>query len=269
MFDSHDHTFVVCAYGESDYLSDCVESLLSQTTKTHVVLATSTPCESIFDVVKSVDIPLRINPFKNGGIASDWNFALSQAATPLVTIAHQDDVYLSNYAERMIAAMNKYDKPLIFFSNYGEIRNDTPVDDNKLLRVKRAMLSPLRVGCFANSKFIRRSILSFGSAICCPSVTMCIPNLPSPVFLNDMKNNLDWEAWERASRLDGAFAYDDDILMRHRIHEGSETTHLIGDGTRGNEDLRMFERFWPSPLARVINSFYSKSQRSNDQFDAD
>ena len=51
--------------------------------------------------------------------------------------------------------------------------------------------------------------------------------------------------------------------MHHRIHEGSETTRLINDKTRGSEDLAMFELFWPKLIAIIINKAYSLSEKSN------
>lgn len=42
MFSPADHTFAVCAYRESPYLDECVESLLAQTVRTNVIVATST-----------------------------------------------------------------------------------------------------------------------------------------------------------------------------------------------------------------------------------
>ena len=41
------HTFAVCAYKESKFLEECVLSLLSQTVKTNIIMATSTPNEYI------------------------------------------------------------------------------------------------------------------------------------------------------------------------------------------------------------------------------
>ena len=78
-----------------------------------------------------------------------------------------------------------------------------------------------------------------------------------------MKCSLDWQTWERLSKLDGDFYYDTNILMRHRIHEESETSHLIADNTRSAEDLEMLCKFWPRPVAKIINHFYAKSQQSN------
>jgi len=34
----NDHTFVICAYGDSPYLEDCINSLLSQTVKSNIIL---------------------------------------------------------------------------------------------------------------------------------------------------------------------------------------------------------------------------------------
>jgi len=94
---------------------------------------------------------------------------------------------------------------------------------------------------------------------------MVIPNLDLPVFSSGLKSNLDWQAWERISREKGAFLYSDKQLLRHRVHEDSETTLLINNDIRGAEDLFMFEQFWPRPIARLLNSRYSKSLESNQQ----
>ena len=261
-FGTHDHTFVVCAYRDSPYLEACLQSLAAQTVKTHVLIATSTPTDTVRRLAAAYSLPLFI---RDGapGIADDWNYAVSCAETPLVTIAHQDDTYEPAYAQRMLAAMSRMERPLIYFTNYGEIRDGAVVDENRLLEVKRMMLAPLRNGRHARSRFIRRRILAMGSAICCPSVTMYRPALSDPPFEHTFKNNLDWDAWERFSRLDGSYYYDTQILMHHRIHAGSETSNLIADDTRTHEDIRMLERFWPAPIARLINVVYRTSQRSN------
>ena len=43
-------------------------------------------------------------------------------------------------------------------------------------------------------------------------------------FDTSFKCNLDWDYWERASKIKGNFVYIPKILMTHRIHESSETT---------------------------------------------
>ncbi len=257
-----DHTFVVCAYGESPFLEACVASLLNQTVKTRVIIASSTPNAHVQSVAERYEISLYVNE-GDPSISHDWNCAVAHCHTSLVTIAHQDDVYLPEFAESVIEAFNQSGHPLIAFTNYGELRNEKSMDESRLLAIKRILLRPLLCRVFKGSIFVRRRILSLGSSICCPSVTYVVPNLPSPLFLDDMKCDLDWEAWERFSRLKGEFLYVPHILMRHRIHEESETTALIEDDTRSKEDLEMLKKFWPGAFARLVHKAYITSQTSN------
>lgn len=262
MYSYSDHTFVVCAYKESPYLEQCLDSLSNQIAKTGILVATATPNEHIEGLCRKYGAPLHVHAAKPG-IASDWNYAMSCAMTPLVTIAHQDDTYEPMYAARMLSAVNSVDRPLLYFTNYGELRENERVDDNSLLRIKRAMLAPMKLSLMKNSRFMRRRVLSFGTPICCPSVTFVTPHIPMPLFSEELRCSLDWDAWERVSRLEGGYLYDSEILMYHRIHEDSETTAMIKDNTRTREDMMMFERFWPRPVARFLGKSYLKSQESN------
>lgn len=101
-----DHTFAVCAYGESPYLEACLRSLKQQTVKTNILIATSTPNSLIGRLSKKYDIPVFVNTGEHG-ITQDWNFAYAQAQTKYVTIAHQDDVYDKKYAEEMLRYMRQ------------------------------------------------------------------------------------------------------------------------------------------------------------------
>lgn len=262
MFPSTEHTFAVCAYKESPFLENCMKSLEAQTCKTNTIICTSTPNDHIYDVARRYNVPVMVRD-EQPNIADDWNFAIETAETPLVTIAHQDDVYCFDYAEKMLAALNSAESPLIFFSDYGEIRNDKQIDSNRLLEVKRKLIAPMKNPKNGSSTFWKRSILRFGNAICCPSVTYNKETIPLPLFKKGMKNSLDWEAWERLSKEPGSFCYSPKLLMYHRIHKDSETTRLIADNTRTAEDLEMLKRFWPAPIAKLINGVYSKGQNSN------
>ena len=256
------HTFVVPAYGGSPYLRECLASLRRQTVESIILVATSTPNEAIQGAASDFDVPTCVNEGE-GGIAGDWNFALSQATTPYVTIAHQDDVYLPDYAAAAVAALDAARDPLIFFSDYGELRDGEPVDDNLNLRIKRLLLRRLGTGERRASTRNKRHVLSLGCAISCPTVTYVMGRMPSPVFHGGMRSNLDWDLWERLSREEGSFVFEPRILMRHRVHEGSETSAVIADHERTNEDLEILKRFWPVPVARAIARAYSLSERSN------
>ncbi|WP_341349113.1 DUF6020 family protein [Eubacterium xylanophilum] len=257
------HTFAICAYKESEYLEECIQSVKDQTVKTDVILATSTPNEYIAGLCQKYEIPMYVNEGESG-ITQDWNFAYSCADSECVTIAHQDDIYASNYVEELMASVEEVGKPIIFFTNYGELRNGEKVHNNKLLKIKRIMLIPMRIFAFRNSKFIRRRVLSMGCPICCPSVTMFKENCPRRVFSHGFRSDEDWEAWEKLSRRSGAFVYNKEILMYHRIHEDSETSKILGDNARTEEDFVMFSKFWPKGIARFLTKVYGTSEESNN-----
>ncbi len=259
-----DHSFAICAYGQSPYLRECIESVLAQSFgDSEVFIATSTPSDWLSGLARAYDLPVWVNEGEHG-IGQDWNFAYSCATGRYVTIAHQDDVYGQSYAREVVEAMSTARKPIIFFCDYGEIRNGAFVDSNELLRIKRLLLLPLRVRRWSSSERVRRMALSLGSSICCPSVTLAVQNCPSPPFRTAMQCNLDWDTWERFTRREGDFVYVPRVLMHHRIHEGSATTALIENNVRSDEDLEMFRRFWPAPVAKALHRMYARSAASNE-----
>lgn len=260
-FTEKDHTFAICAYKESEYLEECIQSLLKQTKRSRIIMCTSTPNELIMSMGKKYHIPVYENQGEHG-IAGDWNFAYNKADTPLVTIAHQDDFYMERYVETILEKVNAAEHPLICFTHYCEQKKELE-RDNQMLRIKRRMLGLMKTRLGQRSRFVRRRILSVGNAICCPAVTYVKENLPCPVFRTGFLSNVDWEAWEKLSRLKGEFLYSDYQGMCHRIHTESTTSELIADNGRAKEDYEMFCRFWPKWIAGLLMRFYVKSEKLN------
>lgn len=258
-----EHTFAICAYKESPYLEECIQSVLKQQTKTNMIMITSTPCEYIRKTAAEYGITLYVNEGPSG-IAEDWNYALKMAGTPLVTVTHQDDIYCETYATEILYAVNHAKHPLIAFTDYGELRDGEWVLHNRLLSIKEYMMIPLRPHFLQHNRWLRRRILSFGSPICCPSVTYCVDRIGADVFTRQYRSDVDWQAWEKISRHEGSFCYIHKPLMYHRIHEESETTAIIADHDRTREDFDMFCKFWPTPIARLLEHFYGKSEKSNE-----
>lgn len=258
-----EHTFVICAYKESEYLEETIQSLKQQTMPTNVVMVTSTPNSYINGMSEKYNVPLIINSGE-AGIAGDWNFGYHQVKTEVVTICHQDDIYSKYYVEKIMKAIEKDDKTLIAFSGYGELRGREKVFSNCLLTIKKILLLPLRIPALQKSVWVRRRVLSFGCSICCPSVTYVKKNLPETIFQSNFKSNLDWEAWEMLSKRKGRFRYIPEPLVLHRIHEESETSKIIGDSLRTEEDYEMFCKFWPRWIAKRISKIYQTSEQSNN-----
>ena len=118
----NNHTFSVCAYKESKYLEECIKSLMIQTIKSNIVIATSTPNEYIYNIAKKYNLEVFVNPDKKG-IGHDWNFAVKSSKTDFVTVAHQDDIYSKNYTEEIKKQIEKIPDIVMLFTNHKEIRN--------------------------------------------------------------------------------------------------------------------------------------------------
>lgn len=262
-YNIEEHTFVICAYGESEYLEECIKSVLQQRVLGNVVIATATPNQHIRCLAKKYNLDLYVNE-QGGVIAKDWNYAISVVKTKLVTLAHQDDIYMQDYLEKVMKAVNNAKKPLIVFTDYGEQREEDIVYDSRILKVKKSLLFLLRSKKLQKSIWVRRRVLSIGCAICCPSVTYVLENLEQPIFREGLKSNLDWEAWETISKKKGSFVYCNKPLMLHRIHEESTTSKIIGDNSRIKEDYYVFCKFWPKWMAKIILFFYKKAEKSNE-----
>lgn len=262
MIDPADHCFVVPAYGESPHLDACLRSLEQQAIKTRVLIATSTPNHHIHELAERHRVPLHVNPH-HGGIGSDWNFALQVAATPWVTLAHQDDLYLPDFAGRTLQALSRHPDAVLAFSRYDEIEGDRLRATSALIRIKQALLElGFAGGSQAATRFSKTNALRFGCAIPCPAVT--VNAVASRLkFRTDLKVDLDWAAWLDLARKPGAFVYVRERLMRHRVHPDSETSAAINAGHRLAEDAMLLKSLWPDAIARVIVASYRIAYSSN------
>lgn len=254
------HGFVVPAYGRSPHLRACLASLRGQTVPSPIVVATSTPWDGLDAVAAEFDARLAVHS-PNAGIGRDWNFALEQASTPWVTIAHQDDLYLPTFVERTLAVAARREDAVLVATGYAELLEPDGVRRSlsPMLAIKRLLMESGFLGrSTVASGAAKRRLLRFGCAIPCPSVSLRVDR-GDVRFREDLKVDLDWEAWLRLAARPGAFAYDRRVLMLHRIHRDSETSAGVRAGVRASEDRMMFEALWPAPIARLLAKAYALS----------
>ena len=224
-------------------------------------MSTSTPNEYINKLAEKYGIELYINTGERG-IGQDWNYGISNVKTDYVTVAHQDDIYKDNYLEEIVNYLEKGKDFVIAFTDYREIKNGEEIPLTKNLKIKKILLFPLRF--FKKSKFIKRRVLSLGSPICCPSVTVNKKITGENPYKTELKCDLDWDTWDKMTKYKGKFLYIPKELMCHRIHEESETSNLIENNIRLEEDLLMLKRYWPNPIAKFIMKFYKKAVKTNE-----
>ncbi|MGZ3756509.1 MAG: glycosyltransferase family A protein [Mucilaginibacter sp.] len=260
-----DHVFVITVYKESPYLEQCIQSLINQTVKSEIVMATSTPTAYSRQLAKAYDIPYFVNDSGQTGIAADWNFALANAHAKFATIAHQDDIYDACYWEmvsqnlRTVNAKNV----LIAFTDYTDLIKDKTRAVSLNSVVKKSLLFPFAFKKLIKSEFLKKAVLLFGDPICCPSVTFNMEALSDFKFSTEYKCALDWYAWYILAQRHGAFLFINKKLIQHRIHTDSETTAQLNNGIRKTEEQQIFEIMWGKPLAKVIASIYAIGHKSN------
>ena len=260
-FTGRDFTFVICAYGECPYLEEAVRSLKRQTVQAKILLSTSTPNDFVRDICAKHDIELRINP--EGGQIRDYNFAMAQADTDLVMLMHQDEVLSRYFVEEVLKGLNSVKRPIIAFTDYIEMHNDVPDEKpSRIVKIKRLLLSPMKMPGLGATVFGKRLIQRLGDPITHPSVVCVKAEMPEPVFREQYRASMDWDLWERLSRQEGAFVYIPRVLLRHRMNEDNQTAKLIQTtNARYEEELEIFKRFWPAPVAKAIMHFYSAADK--------
>ena len=264
MYTEKDHTFVICAYKENPFLEETIYSLERQTKKGKIIVSTSTPNLFIEDLCKKHNIDFFVNPSPHLA-GDDWNYGYSMASTPLVTVAHQDDLYEPEFLECTLQHINKRkrDDVLVAFTDYYEYKLGKREDTNTLLKIKRLMNAPLGWAPFHASKFVRKRLLSFGDAICCPTATYVKKNVGDNIFDTTYINSCDYKTFVDLAERDGAFVYIPSKLLGHRIYAESATTKNLNENIRQKEDFEIMCHYWPAPIARLINRVYSKSEDSN------
>ena len=273
------HAFVICAFGKSPYLENCIRSLLRQTAPSEIYIATSTPSEHIRRLARKYGLPLWVRQGESG-IREDWLFAWREGGKRkrLITIAHQDDCYCRDYAKTVLAMYERYPDMTLFCSDYVTLKTresrmadgtyypvQTRICAGDLVRlVKKLLRLPLRFRFYANRAWVKKSALIFGNSICCPSCTYNIRLTGRPVFFGDHSFVTDWEALLRLSGMKGRFICDERELLSYRVHELAATNANIKDHRREAEEREIFERLWPKPVADMLMIPYKKSYKAYD-----
>ena len=181
-----------------------------------------------------------------------------------MTLAHQDDLFAPLYVAHLTQALQRNPGALLAFSDYSEHTPFGPRPTNINLWVKRA----LRRRAFGARECLSESrdklrLLSLGNPICCPSVMFNRSVLGPFSFPDGFQTNLDWMAWLELARRPGGFVYMREQLVSKGVHPASETSATIASRARAREDRRMFEVFWPDPVAALLATVYKLGYLAN------
>ena len=271
------HAFVICAFGKSPYLENCIRSLLRQTAPSEIYIATSTPSEHIRRLARKYGLPLWVRQGESG-IREDWLFAWREGGKRkrLITIAHQDDCYCRDYAKTVLAMYERYPDMTLFCSDYVTLKTresrmadgtyypvQTRICAGDLVRlVKKLLRLPLRFRFYANRTWVKKSALIFGNSICCPSCTYNYSLIGDHMFDSGYSFALDWENLLSLAERPGRFVCVQEPLIAYRVHSGAATKKCIEDHRREADEASMFRRLWPDWMASLLMRFYKQSYKA-------
>lgn len=266
------HTFAVCAYKDSPYLEECLRSVTSQTVKSEVICCTSTPSSYIRELTARYQVPLYVRDGASN-IREDWMFAYGKAQGRFVTIAHQDDRYRSDYAEKLLKAWKKYPDLLLFASDYLTIRmtekegemKAIPEPFNMVWLVKKILRLPLRFHSLADRTWIKRSSVWFGNSICCPSCTYNKEQIGDDMFHSEYDFALDWDNLYELAGKKGRFICSEKPLIAYRVHAAATTKACIEDNRRSADEMAMFRKMWPDWMVKILMHFYRKAYKEYEK----
>ncbi|MCI7796187.1 MAG: glycosyltransferase family 2 protein [Lachnospiraceae bacterium] len=271
---SHIHAFVICAYKKSPYLESCIRSLVRQTVKSDIFIATSTPSEYIDRLAAKYRIPVLVRDGESS-IGGDWLFAWKAMGKEhaLVTIAHQDDRYHKDYTAELLKAYRKYPDMTVFCSDYVVLKTKEErlsdgtlypagtelVCGDRVRFVKKILRIPLRLRALADRTWLKRSVLMFGNSICCPSCTYNYEWIGDDMFQSGYPFALDWDNLYDLAGKPGRFICSERPLLAYRIHDGATTKQCMEDESRSRDEIAMFRKMWPEWAVRILMHFYRKA----------
>ena len=245
------HTFVILAYNISDDLEECIKSVINQSVKSNIVIATSTPNDYIFDLASEYSLGVMVNKEKSNK-GRDYNFAIKSFDTELVTIAHQDDLYDRNYTKEILKKYrDNKDATIIFTSNY-EIDGDKKIKKSKKLFWKRYFLLPLSFKLFQKIKFFKLRSLRREKFICTSSITFVKKNISEDIFPINLKYDNDWQGLIDLARKNTKFVYLRKGLVGYRVEEKKINKKRI------MEDEKILQSMYP-------NWYYNKIVKKRDK----
>ena len=257
------HTYAICAYKDSPYLEACIRSLLKQTIPASIILCTSTPSPYLQRTAKKYGLPFFVRDGESD-IQDDWNFAYEKAASRLVTIAHQDDIYHKDYGKYVQQCWEQYPDTLIFTTDCAVSKEGKVRKRGLVLQIKRILRTPLRFRSLAHLKAVKQAVFLWGNPVICPACTYDKKVLGSPLFVSSFKFALDWDTLYRLAARKGRFVCEEKPLLCYRVHDGAATKACIEDDRRPKEELAMYRKIWPKPIAGLLMYFYKRAYASYD-----
>lgn len=220
MLNRHRITIYIMTYNRSQYLKECIESVLAQTyTDFKLVILDNASTDNTEETVRNFK-DNRISYIKhsiNIGFPSNANYAIETCDTEYFVIFHDDDTMLPEYIEKIMFVFQE-DEDLAILSTRTKV-----LDTNASIPFSREIENQgeINVSHYCGSKYFF-SNLRGEESIACPTVAFRASFMREKnLFFNiDAGPACDAYLWYEIERNSGRIGILEDVLVNYRMHEG-------------------------------------------------
>ncbi len=237
-------TVVIPVFNGARFLRRTIESLLAQThgNFTIVVLDDVSTDDSV-EIARSFRDE-RLSVVRNDqrrGLSGNWNAAFALTTTPLLVIAHQDDLYDPRHLEAAAQLLETHPRAFIAHTRATYIdENDRPVN-NAASRYKDRFWPADEPYERSPEKELR--MLQQGNYIICPSVMYRMSAVADIGRFDERYHFVpDWDYWFRGLAKGFTVVGTHERLLRWRRHEQSATKQEEMTLRRYDEELELLEQ---------------------------
>jgi glycosyltransferase involved in cell wall biosynthesis len=221
----HEHLKIavkIPTYNAERTVGETIKSLLSQSYKYfEIYVYDNCSTDNTLNIVKSFNDPRVhvVESTKNNGWK--WNFdrCLKYEGCSLTLFAHADDIYHSEFLDRNLAAVNKFDNVGLFFSK-GEIFYSQKKISKK---INKKVNSSLSIKKYETYEDILEELALNGNFIFCPSAfgrSEIFSDVIREFNESEFRGSADLDAWLRVVKNNTAIAIiNSPTIFYYRVSE--------------------------------------------------
>lgn len=235
-------SFAIPYHRGRDLVREAIDSVRAQTVRDwELVIVDDAGPEPIDALVASYADPRirHIRHRENLGLVGNWNACVELTRAPLVTLLHQDDRLLPEYAARVLAAAAASPGSAAYFTDVRVIGDDGRPGGALADTVKRWIPRPRHSGELRGDRELAR--LLAGNYLYCPTLCLRRERLPEPAFDPRWGFVPDWALTTGLLlRGEGLYALRE-VLFEYRRHGASQTAVLTETAQRFHEEVAFLE----------------------------
>ncbi len=206
---------VLCTHNGAKFLAEQVDSILGQTYRPlELVISDDASTDNTRAILKKYEEDPGVRIFyqeKNGGLTANFAFAAAQAKGDLLAFSDQDDIWLDNKIEKLVAVIGNH--PLVY-------SNSLLVDEEgKSMNIKLSNLKRMYSGVDSRGYILYSCVWGHGMLITRELLEKCLP-MPAGVH-HDI-----WIVYQAFQH--GGIHYLDEVLTHYRQHPHSTSQTLPG-----------------------------------------